>query len=212
MCTHPSTAPDPVERFWDRYLELLLKQGVKESAQRWYVLRAEHYIKTFPDKKLARHTAQDITGYLEKMGRCGDLLDWQFRQAVDAIRNLFLIITNRWEKEIDWQYWQDSAQTLPPDHRTIAREKPPGRRAALKTWIYSPRGNVMTIYTPRSLPRHAGVIIPSALNKLMPPGLCSLPRFTGSVRSASWAVTTLFCFWNIWRHNGMCPPAPRTRH
>jgi integron integrase len=128
MNKSPSTSRDPVERFWDRYLELLTKQGIKESAQRWYVLRAEHYIKAFPDKKLAHHTAGDITGYLERMGRSGQLMDWQFRQLVDAIRNLFLNITNRWESEIDWQYWLDSAQSLPSDHRTIAREKPPSER------------------------------------------------------------------------------------
>jgi integron integrase len=133
MNTRPSTSPDPVERFWDRYLELLSKQGVKESTRRWYVLRAEHYIKAFPDRKLARHTAEDITGYLEKMGRSGHLRDWQFRQAVDAIRNLFLIITNKWEKTIDWQYWLDSAQSLPPDHRTIAREKPVINRARVES-------------------------------------------------------------------------------
>jgi hypothetical protein len=40
-----SISPDPVARFWDRYIELLSKQGIKESAQRWYVLRAEHYIR-----------------------------------------------------------------------------------------------------------------------------------------------------------------------
>ena len=109
MDKYPSTSTDPIERFWDRYIKLLVKQGVKESAQRWYVLRAEHYIKTFPDKKLAQHTAADITGYLEKMGRSGHLIDWQFRQAVVAIRNLFLIITNKWEEQIDWQYWLDSS-------------------------------------------------------------------------------------------------------
>ena len=127
MDKHPSTSRDPIERFWDRYIELLIKQGVKESAHRWYVMRAEHYIQAFPDKKLAQHTAEDITAYLEKMGRSGDLQDWQYRQLVDAIRNLFLIITNRWEKEIDWQYWLDSSTSLPSDHRTIAREKPVGK-------------------------------------------------------------------------------------
>ena len=101
MDTPPSMSLDPVARFWDRYLELLAKQGVKESAQRWYVLRAEHYIQTFPDKKLAQHTAEDITGYLEKMGCSGKVRDWQFRQVVDAIRNLFLIITNNRGKTID---------------------------------------------------------------------------------------------------------------
>jgi len=86
MTKLPSISPDPVARFWDRYIELLSEQGVKESARRWYVLRAEHYIQSFPDKKLATHTAEDITGYLEKMGRSGELVDWQFRQLVDAIK------------------------------------------------------------------------------------------------------------------------------
>ena len=126
----PSVASsDPVERFWDRYIELLVKQGVKESARRWYVMRAERYIQAFPNKKLALHTAADITNYLEEMGRSGGLKDWQYRQMVDAIRNLFLTITNRWENTIDWQYWLDSSMSLPSDHRTIAREIPPSRRS-----------------------------------------------------------------------------------
>ena len=103
MDKYPSMSGDPAGRFWDRYIELLSKQGVNEAASRWYVMRAEHYINSFPDKKLARHTADDIITYLEKIGRSGGLMDWQFRQVVDAIRNLFLIITNRWENEIDWQ-------------------------------------------------------------------------------------------------------------
>ena len=31
MSTHPSTAPDPVEKFRDRYLELLSKQGRRKD-------------------------------------------------------------------------------------------------------------------------------------------------------------------------------------
>ena len=68
MNTHPSISPDPVERFWDRSLELLAKQGVQESAQRWYVLWAEHYIKAISGKRLAPHTVEDITGYMDKSG------------------------------------------------------------------------------------------------------------------------------------------------
>ena len=123
------TSSDPVKKFWDRYIELLAKQGVKETARRWYVMRAERYIQAFPDKKLARHTAEDIAGYLEEMGRSGGLKDWQYRQMVDAIRTLFLNITNRWENTIDWQYWLDSSMSLPSDHRTIAREIPSAKRS-----------------------------------------------------------------------------------
>jgi len=37
----------------------------------------------------ARHTADDVNGYLENLGRNGKLKDWQFLQVVDAIQNLF---------------------------------------------------------------------------------------------------------------------------
>ena len=122
MDKRESKSSDPVQRFWDRYVELLVKQGVKPTACRWYVLRAEQYIKSLPDKKLADHSVSDITDYLEKTGRSDQLQDWQYRQLVDAIRNLFLIITNKWETEIDWQYWLDSSISLPSNHRTIARD------------------------------------------------------------------------------------------
>ncbi len=118
-----SPSSTQVDRFWDRYIELLNKQGVKSSAARWYVRRAEQYIDTFPDKKLRQHSAEDVTQYLQKLGRSSQLTDWQFRQAVDAIRNLFRLITNKWENNFDWQYWYDSSKSLPEDHRTIARGK-----------------------------------------------------------------------------------------
>lgn len=142
------SSSDPVERFWDKYIELLEKQKIKESAWRWYVMRAEHYIKSFPDKKLAHHTAEDITTYFEKIGRTSELQDWQYRQVIDAIRNLFLIITNRWEKNIDWQYWYDSSKSLPSDHRTIAREKPLSNRSSVEnldtTSARKNHGNIIT--------------------------------------------------------------------
>ena len=65
----PTTSSKSIERFWDRYLELLHNQGIKPSADRWYVIHAERYIKSFPDKKLADHGPQEVTGYLQQLGR-----------------------------------------------------------------------------------------------------------------------------------------------
>ena len=73
-----TTTPDSVTRFWDRYVANLLNRGVKEKVARWYVRRAEQYLNAFPDRKLAEHTARDVTGYLESVGRKGGLEDWQF--------------------------------------------------------------------------------------------------------------------------------------
>ena len=83
--------------------------------------RAELYIKAYPDKKLLEHKAVDVSNYLQKVGRSDNILDWQFRQVVDAIRNLFQLVTVEWEKEFDWKYWMDSSQSLSESHRTIAR-------------------------------------------------------------------------------------------
>lgn len=40
-------------RFWDGYLKLLHKQGIKPPADRWHVLRAEGFIRAFAGQRLA---------------------------------------------------------------------------------------------------------------------------------------------------------------
>ncbi|MCZ6802548.1 MAG: hypothetical protein O7D86_01055 [Proteobacteria bacterium] len=79
MNKFPISSSTSIEKFWDRYLELLYKQDIKPSATRWYVYRAEAYIKAFTDKKLVDHTAEDVKDYLAKLGRSGQIKDWQFR-------------------------------------------------------------------------------------------------------------------------------------
>jgi len=75
-----------IARFWERYQEKLRERRVKQTAMRWYVLRAEEYIKATQDKRLKTQDATDVTRYLEKMGRKDRIPDWQFRQIVDAIQ------------------------------------------------------------------------------------------------------------------------------
>src|SRR3989304_3090269 len=99
---NPKTPADAVERFWDGYINYLTNQGVKPNTCRWYVRRIEQYIEANSGRKLAQHQPGDITDFFHKLGREGQLKDWQFRL--------------------------DSAQSLPPDHRTIARDVPPGRK------------------------------------------------------------------------------------
>jgi len=51
--------------------------------------RAEQHIAAFPDRKLVEQTPADVEQYLADLGKKTELKDWQFRQAVDAIRILF---------------------------------------------------------------------------------------------------------------------------
>lgn len=114
---------DPgVRQFWDRYINNLEKQGVKPKMLRWYVIRAEQYLKAFPDQQLEKHGPGEVQAYLEKTGRKEGLEDWQYRQIVDAIQNLFKLIEADWLEQVDWEFWKSSSRSLAPDHPTIARD------------------------------------------------------------------------------------------
>jgi len=89
---------------------------------RWHVLRAEQYLKAFPGKRLSEHSAEDVTGYLERVGRLDRIASWQFIQIIDAIQNLLRTANATAADDVDWPYWRDSARTLASNHPTIARE------------------------------------------------------------------------------------------
>ncbi len=123
------TKPDParhqeVKQFWDKYLNLLAKHGISQKNTRWYVIRAENYIKAHSQKKLSTHSPDDVSDYLRRIGNAGNLRDWQFRQVIEAIQALFELTNNSQLDDFDWQYWLDSAKSLNSTHKTIAREYP----------------------------------------------------------------------------------------
>ena len=123
--THTAaTRKSATELFWERFTKHIIKQGVKGKFRQWYIICAKQYIEAFPDKRLATHTADEITGYLENVGRVGGLKDWQFHQIVDAIQILFQTAGIDSVRGVDWGYWRDSARSLSSDHPTIARENP----------------------------------------------------------------------------------------
>ena len=115
-----------IQRFWDRYIERLRFQGIKQDHQRWYVRRAEQYIKHFQDKKLAHHKKEDLENYLLMIGRQNRLQDWQYMQVVDAIKTLFCdMVRPEWCPDFDWDYWRDAARDLNHKDSTIARASTP---------------------------------------------------------------------------------------
>lgn len=128
--TSSPAQPAAIQRFWDKYLALLHRCGVKPPADRWYVRHAERYIESLPGRRLGEHRPADVTGYLADLGRLGRMQDWQFRQAVDALQKLFELVGVSWLREVDWRYWRESARSLPTDHPTLARSLPLGDGAA----------------------------------------------------------------------------------
>lgn len=113
---------EKVTRFWDNYVQKTKQYTVSTKSVHWYVKHVERYIKAHPGLRLVHHTQQNLTQYLEDLGRTGRLADWQFRQAVDALRILFVDLVHApWAAEFPWRYWADSATALPNDHATVAR-------------------------------------------------------------------------------------------
>ncbi len=107
--------------FWDQYVFRLKQQGVKQKAMRWYVRRAEEYIKSSAGKSVEEHNREHVDQYLAEAGRRARLSDWQFLQIVDAIQNLLIVVDAPSVNEVDWQFWKDAAKQLQDTHPTIAR-------------------------------------------------------------------------------------------
>ncbi len=50
------------------------------------------------------------------------LPDWQFKQAVDALRLLLVDLTNTpVGQAVDWLFWREAVRSLEPNHATLAR-------------------------------------------------------------------------------------------
>ncbi len=113
---------DSVSRFWDKYISKTTSYKVPKKARQWYVRHVEVFIKTLKGKRLAVVSAADVEVYLEVIGRKRYMVDWKFRQVVDALRILFCdIVISSWARDFDWQMWLDNSKDLPEDHVTIAR-------------------------------------------------------------------------------------------
>ncbi len=88
MVVSHSAASDPNFAIWSRFQKALENQRIPQPYWRWYVLRAEQYLKASSNKPLDQHTADEVTTYLRKIGRTSRLKDWQYRQVVEALERI----------------------------------------------------------------------------------------------------------------------------
>ena len=56
-------------------MERARTNGVKETAIRWHVPRAETSLKALLGKRLAQHRVDDVAGYLEQAGQLDRITD-----------------------------------------------------------------------------------------------------------------------------------------
>ncbi len=110
-------APDAIARFYDNYLNCLHKASIPEKQRRWYVKRIEEFIKTHSGCKIKSLSDQEVSRYLEMIGRKNRLSGWQFAQCIDAIRILYCeLLSTPACQGLDWEYRQDSARQLDNSH------------------------------------------------------------------------------------------------
>ncbi|MEE4377584.1 MAG: integron integrase [Candidatus Competibacteraceae bacterium] len=110
------TPDDAISRFWDTYIQHVNIKGIKPPFDRWYVIRAEHYIKAFTGKRLRQHEPSDVTGYLEKLLENAQIKAWQYRQTVDAIQILLCeAVQIPWAETFDWDSWKEQPNQFPDD-------------------------------------------------------------------------------------------------
>ncbi len=114
-----------MEMFWPHYIGALQKRGIKEPYLRWYVIRAEAFVRSYSEVPLSEYTSKMVQAYFADLGRKTYLKPWQFKQAIAAVRVLCVdVLACDWAKGFDWEYWDHAAEPLEPTHPTIARELP----------------------------------------------------------------------------------------
>jgi integron integrase len=123
MDEHHQQLTKSVQKFWDKYIQLLDKHHINVKFRQWYVKRVEQYLAYYPEERLRTHTPQHVTRYFTETSLQQSLTDWQFQQIVDAIRILFCdLVALPWCKGFDWDYWSACSNRLSTDHATLARE------------------------------------------------------------------------------------------
>ena len=129
----PPPSQKAASRFFDNYLNCLINASIPEKQRPWCVKRIEAFITAQCGHKIKGLCGEDISRYLDMIGRQNRLAAWQFRQIIDAIRILYcdLLRTGACQ-EVDWQYWLDSARQLEHDHPTTARQLSPEELSYIK--------------------------------------------------------------------------------
>jgi integron integrase len=104
-----------------RFLDRLAERSIRPAARDHYVRWAETWVGT-----RAHRSPEATTAFFDDLGRSSHLPDWQFRQAMDAVRLLaHEILEIPWAATYDWRGLADQARALGSTHRTLGRESIP---------------------------------------------------------------------------------------
>lgn len=114
---------DPrIDKFWNKYSDILRLFRIPERAIPWYRRHIQTFINDHPNIRLREHTVESVEIWLGNLGRNPQITDWQFQQKVDALRLLFChFLKLPWGDKFEWDLWFSGAKSLGKDHPTVAR-------------------------------------------------------------------------------------------
>ncbi len=110
-----------IDRFWDRYFEVLKLFRVPDRSLPWYQKHIQSFIDDHPTTRLQEHTPETLQCFLQKLGQNKQITDWIFSQKLDALRLLYChFLQLSWAKSFDWDIWNTDARSLGNDHPAVA--------------------------------------------------------------------------------------------
>lgn len=108
---------------WHRYRKALIAAGVRDNHHRWYVIHVKNFLSCFAGKRLSELDSCDITNHFQKLDSLQFDSDWKHQQYIDAVKILINSANDLSRvKDVCWDEFKYSANSLAIDHTTIARE------------------------------------------------------------------------------------------
>ncbi len=113
---------------WHKYQQALKKHNVPQKQWPWMVRWVQKYISQVnqinpneTNKNL--YSEKSLLGYLQELGRKKSVKDWQFVQAIEALKIFFCDLLNlSWANKFDWDFWKLSVKNISSEHPTLKRE------------------------------------------------------------------------------------------
>jgi hypothetical protein len=103
------------------FLQRLTARHIPSKARPYFQRWAELWTKADGPSSAERTSA-----FFDGLGRSTGIADWQFRQALQAVRILAVeCLALPWAAGFPWDSLADQARDLPPSHRTLLRESHP---------------------------------------------------------------------------------------
>lgn len=131
---------------WDLYRQCLATANIKQNAQRWYVIRAESFLKALPCRTMAEIAENHVIEFFDNVVSNSHLNDWQVLQTIDAIQILCtkVIDGNRFSA-INWSDFRLGVKSLDSSHPTLAREAVTDADGKLR-YVVPPKGELAVVF------------------------------------------------------------------